>query len=161
MFLIAESCPTAHICVQKLVILGTAHRLKTVQKRYLLTSFIFCWTLVTRICLYKYFMIMHAQCYLKNIHPSCIWNLSKVTVRCGCQTLKKEWLCKDVQAAYRKMDRDPKDISKTQFGYGLLPCGSDCKSKVQVVESELTQRKPEVNGVMSFIMYYRNFVFEH
>ncbi|XP_022134192.1 NF-X1-type zinc finger protein NFXL2 [Momordica charantia] len=70
----------------------------------------------------------------------------KVTVRCGCQTLKKEWLCKDVQAAYRKATRDPKDIPKTQYGYGLLPCGSDCKSKVQAVESELSHRKPEVVG---------------
>ena len=70
--------------------------------------------------------------------------------------MKKEWLCKDVQAAYSKTDRDPKDIPKTQFGYGLLPCGSDCKRKVQVVESELSQRKPEVAGVTYFILHYRN-----
>lgn len=94
-----------------------------------------------------------------NIYPNCISNLLKVTVRCGCQTLKKEWLCKDVQAAYRKATRDPKDIPKTQYGHGLLPCGSDCKSKVQAVESELSHRKPEVVGVMSFVLYYKNLSF--
>ncbi|EEF29002.1 nuclear transcription factor, X-box binding, putative [Ricinus communis] len=65
----------------------------------------------------------------------------KVTVRCSCQTLKKEWLCQDVQAAYRKAGRDPKDVSKSQFGSGLLPCNSDCKSKAQVVDQELHLRK--------------------
>lgn len=68
----------------------------------------------------------------------------KVTVRCGCQTLKKEWHCLDVQAAYRNIGRDPQDISKNQFGLGLLRCNSDCKSKVQVVDSVLQSRKPKV-----------------
>ncbi|KAH9767104.1 NF-X1-type zinc finger protein NFXL2 [Citrus sinensis] len=68
----------------------------------------------------------------------------KVTVRCVCQTLKKEWHCLDVQAAYRNIGRDPKDISKNQFGLGLLRCNSDCKSKVQVVDSVLQSRKPKV-----------------
>ncbi|OMO50111.1 Zinc finger, NF-X1-type [Corchorus capsularis] len=68
----------------------------------------------------------------------------KVTVRCKCQTLKKEWVCQDVQAAYRDTGCDPKDITKNQFGLGLLPCNSDCKSKVQEVESALKLRKPEV-----------------
>ncbi|KAK1570332.1 hypothetical protein Q3G72_000358 [Acer saccharum] len=69
----------------------------------------------------------------------------KVTVRCGCQTLKKEWICQDVQAAYRKTGCDPKDTSKNQFGLGLLPCNSDCKSKIQVVHAELQARKPKVS----------------
>ncbi|RVX03178.1 NF-X1-type zinc finger protein NFXL2 [Vitis vinifera] len=68
----------------------------------------------------------------------------KVTVRCGCQTLKKEWLCHDVQAAYLNVSCDPKDVSKNQFGLGLLPCNSECKSKVKVVDSELQLRKPKV-----------------
>ncbi|GAB2288357.1 NF-X1-type zinc finger protein nfxl2 [Dionaea muscipula] len=66
----------------------------------------------------------------------------KVTVRCRCHNLKKEWLCHDVQMAYIESGRDPKDIPKNQFGIGLLPCNSDCKSKVPVVESDLQLRKP-------------------
>ncbi|XP_065870669.1 NF-X1-type zinc finger protein NFXL2 [Euphorbia lathyris] len=65
----------------------------------------------------------------------------KVTVRCQCQTLKKEWQCQDVQAAYRKAGREPKDVSKSQFGIGFLPCNSNCKSKVVVVDQGLHQRK--------------------
>ncbi|XP_022742209.1 NF-X1-type zinc finger protein NFXL2 isoform X2 [Durio zibethinus] len=68
----------------------------------------------------------------------------RVTVRCKCQTLKKEWICQDVQAAYCDIGYDPKDISKNQFGLGLLPCNSDCKSKVQEVDSALQLRKPKV-----------------
>ncbi|TYI78267.1 hypothetical protein E1A91_D06G199200v1 [Gossypium mustelinum] len=68
----------------------------------------------------------------------------KVTVRCKCQTLKKEWICQDVQAAYRDTGNDPKDIPKNQFGLGLLPCNSDCKRKIQEVESALQLRKPKV-----------------
>ncbi|KAJ0046280.1 hypothetical protein Pint_06519 [Pistacia integerrima] len=68
----------------------------------------------------------------------------KINVRCACQTLKKEWQCQDVQAAYRNTGCDPKDISKNQFGVGLLPCNSDCKRKVQVVDSMLQSRKPKV-----------------
>ncbi|KAJ8769421.1 hypothetical protein K2173_002911 [Erythroxylum novogranatense] len=65
----------------------------------------------------------------------------KVTVRCQCQALKKEWLCKEVQANYRKKGCDPKDLSKNQFGLGLLPCVSECRNKVQVVDQELHIRK--------------------
>lgn len=65
----------------------------------------------------------------------------KLTVRCECQTVKKEWLCKDVQAAYRNAGSDPKDVSRTQFGLGLLPCKSDCKSKIKIVDSDLHLRK--------------------
>lgn len=72
---------------------------------------------------------------------SCQLFLYKVTVRCQCQTLKKEWPCQDVQAAYQNSGRDPKDISKNHFGIGLLPCNSDCKSKVKVVDQELHLRK--------------------
>ncbi|XP_047316075.1 NF-X1-type zinc finger protein NFXL2 [Impatiens glandulifera] len=68
----------------------------------------------------------------------------KVTVRCGCQTLKKEWLCQELQEAYLTSGREPKDIPKTQFGLGLLPCGSGCKSKVKVMDQELQHRKPTV-----------------
>ncbi|CAN1748557.1 NF-X1-type zinc finger protein NFXL2 [Linum perenne] len=67
----------------------------------------------------------------------------KVVVRCRCQTLKKEWLCKDVQASYREAGSDPKDVSRNQFGHGLLPCNSDCKSKVLVAEQELHLRTPK------------------
>ncbi|KAL8050211.1 hypothetical protein ABFX02_06G068000 [Erythranthe guttata] len=66
----------------------------------------------------------------------------KVTVRCGCQTLKKEWLCQDVQTAYHSSGCDPKDIPKSQFGLGLIPCDSDCKGKkVKVPDSELHLRQ--------------------
>lgn len=65
----------------------------------------------------------------------------KVVVRCKCLTLKKEWLCKDVQAAHRANSSDPKDVvPKNQFGVGLLPCDSNCKTKQQMAESVLQQR---------------------
>ncbi|KAJ6325098.1 hypothetical protein OIU76_012226 [Salix suchowensis] len=65
----------------------------------------------------------------------------KVTVRCQCQTLKKEMPCQEVQAAYHKAGSNPKDVSKSHFGLGLLPCNSGCKSKAQVVDQELHLRK--------------------
>lgn len=65
----------------------------------------------------------------------------KVTVRCSCQSLKKEWVCQDVQAAYHKGGSDPKDVAKHYFGAGLIPCSSDCKNKVKAVEVELHLRK--------------------
>lgn len=68
----------------------------------------------------------------------------KVTVRCGCQTLKKEWVCQDVQAAYWGAGTDPKVVPKTQYGLGLLSCDSNCKGKVKVADAELHQRKPTV-----------------
>ncbi|KAF6153638.1 hypothetical protein GIB67_027505 [Kingdonia uniflora] len=68
----------------------------------------------------------------------------KVNVRCGCQNLKKEWVCQDVQAAYRNTSRDPKDISKNQFGVGLLPCDSNCTSKLKTVDPQLQLRKAKV-----------------
>ncbi|KAL1336821.1 hypothetical protein HN51_031246 [Arachis hypogaea] len=71
----------------------------------------------------------------------------KVIVRCKCQTLKREWPCHDVQAAYHSAGSHPKDITKNQFGIGLIPCNSDCKSKMQVVESELHLRKSQVTEV--------------
>ncbi|KAH9620000.1 hypothetical protein KSS87_005491 [Heliosperma pusillum] len=67
----------------------------------------------------------------------------KVTVRCACNNLKKEWLCQDVQIAYTYSGRDSKDIPKTQYGLRLLPCDSSCKSKAQAIESELQLRKPK------------------
>ncbi|CAL5343648.1 unnamed protein product [Camellia sinensis] len=73
----------------------------------------------------------------------------KVTVRCGCQTLKKEWLCHDVQAAYRSARSDLKDISKNQYGLGLLPCNSGCRSKVKVADTELQHRKSTVLKVLN------------
>ncbi|KAL5710254.1 hypothetical protein ACHQM5_020843 [Ranunculus cassubicifolius] len=68
----------------------------------------------------------------------------KVNVRCACQTVKKEWLCQDVQVAYQKTGRDPKDFSKSQFGVGILPCGPECTKKLKDVHSELQLRKAAV-----------------
>ncbi|GAV90902.1 LOW QUALITY PROTEIN: hypothetical protein CFOL_v3_34302, partial [Cephalotus follicularis] len=68
----------------------------------------------------------------------------KVTVR-GCQNLKKEWLCQDVQSAHSSAGSDPRDIPKSQFGLGLLPCNSECKSKVKVVDSVLELRKSKTS----------------
>ncbi|OWM87423.1 hypothetical protein CDL15_Pgr022534 [Punica granatum] len=65
----------------------------------------------------------------------------KVTVRCSCHTLKKERICQEVQAAYRASGTDPKDAPKSHFGHGLLPCNSECRSKMKVIESELYPRK--------------------
>ncbi|XP_073001752.1 NF-X1-type zinc finger protein NFXL2 isoform X1 [Typha latifolia] len=65
----------------------------------------------------------------------------KVIVRCACNTLRKDWLCQDVFKAYRDAGLDPKDILKSQFGVGLLPCGLDCTRKVKIVDSELLLRK--------------------
>lgn len=42
------------------------------------------------------------------------------------------------------------DIAKNQFGIGLIPCNSDCKSKVQIVESELQLRKSRVTEVIEY-----------
>ncbi|CAL5404638.1 unnamed protein product [Camellia sinensis] len=70
--------------------------------------------------------------------------LKRVTVRCGCQTLKKEWLCHEVQAAYHSARSDLKDISKNQYGLGLLPCNSGCRSKAKVADTELQHRKSTV-----------------
>lgn len=68
----------------------------------------------------------------------------KVTVRCGCQTLKKEWPCQDVQEAYRNAGSNPKDVPKSHFGFGLLPCGPDCRNKMKITDSELQLRKSAV-----------------
>lgn len=88
--------------------------------------------------------------FLSNL-TSKIWNhSSQVTVRCKCKTLKKEWVCQDVQAAYNLAGCHPMDIPKIQFGVGLIPCNSDCKSTVQVVESELQLRKTRVTEVIMF-----------
>ncbi|GER50962.1 NF-X1-type zinc finger protein NFXL1 [Striga asiatica] len=68
----------------------------------------------------------------------------KVMVRCGCQTLKKEWICRDVQAAYRDSGCDSKDIPKNQYGLGLLPCDNECKSKKKALEeAQLHFRQPK------------------
>ncbi|PWA40585.1 PLAC8 motif-containing protein [Artemisia annua] len=64
-------------------------------------------------------------------------------VRCGSQTLKKDWPCHQVQAAYQSSGGDQKDITKNQFGLELLECNSDCKSKLEVDDSELQLRKPK------------------
>ena len=83
--------------------------------------------------------------YLSNVISNFI---CKVTVRCGCQTLKKEWLCHEVQTAYRNAGSDPKDIPKNQFRVGLLPCESNCKSKQKIVASDLHSRRPKVVEVI-------------
>lgn len=72
----------------------------------------------------------------------------QVTVRCRCNNLKKDWLCQDAINAYHKAGRDPKDITKTQFGVGLLACNEDCRSKIKVVDSEPQLRKAKVTQVM-------------
>ena len=72
-------------------------------------------------------------------------------MRCGCQTLKKEWVCQDVQAVYRSASRDPKDISKNQYGLGLLPCDSNCRSKIKVADTDLQHRKSKVSEVIQSI----------
>ncbi|GJW81117.1 hypothetical protein Tco_0145092 [Tanacetum coccineum] len=64
-------------------------------------------------------------------------SLKKVIVRCGCQTLKKDWPCHQVQAAYHNSGRDLKDLTKNQFGLGLLECNSDCKSKIKKKELDV------------------------
>ncbi|XP_073122332.1 NF-X1-type zinc finger protein NFXL2 [Henckelia pumila] len=71
----------------------------------------------------------------------------KVTARCGCQTIKKEWLCQNVQEAYHKAGCDPKDVSKNQYGLSLLPCGEDCKSKLKVTDTELHFRNAKPREV--------------
>lgn len=72
--------------------------------------------------------------------------------------MKKEWLCNDVQAAYRNAGSDPKDISKNHYGLGLIPCNSGCKSKVQVVDSELQLRKSKVSEVKCLNHQTRHFI---
>ncbi|GKD91457.1 hypothetical protein Tco_1366964, partial [Tanacetum coccineum] len=70
-----------------------------------------------------------------------------VIVRCGCQTLKKDWPCHQVQAAYHSSGRDPKDITNNKFGLGILECNSDCKSKIKVDDLELHLQKPKAPEV--------------
>lgn len=72
----------------------------------------------------------------------------KVTARCGCNNLKKDWRCQDALTAYRKAGRDPKDITKSQFGIGLIPCNEECRSKVKVVEPVPHLRKAKVTQVI-------------
>ncbi|KAJ4761444.1 NF-X1-type zinc finger protein NFXL2 [Rhynchospora pubera] len=73
--------------------------------------------------------------------PSIDLCTKKVTVRCSCNGLKKEWICQDVLKAYKNSGRDPKDISKSQFGVGLLACGRNCIKEVQKDDSEMYLRK--------------------
>lgn len=72
----------------------------------------------------------------------------KVTVRCACQRLKKEWLCCDAQAAL------PKGSQKSAvFGVGLLPCDQECSrlaaERREKEETELLRhrksKEPEMN----------------
>ncbi|KAK8940147.1 NF-X1-type zinc finger protein NFXL2 [Platanthera guangdongensis] len=65
----------------------------------------------------------------------------KVTVRCACNRLKKEWVCQDVQNLYRNTGQDPKDIVKGIFGVGLIPCNADCTSKIRAIDAEFQIRK--------------------
>lgn len=70
--------------------------------------------------------------------------------------MKKELVCKDVQAAYRSNGTDPKDVSRNQYGLGILPCNSDCRSKVKAAEGELQHRKlkaPEVNACHDLLYF--------
>ncbi|KAG0477038.1 hypothetical protein HPP92_013879 [Vanilla planifolia] len=82
--------------------------------------------------------------------PSIVQCLKKVTVRCACNNLKKEWLCCDVQSVYRDAGRDAKDVAKSQFGIGLIPCNAECASKVKA-NTELQIRKvkiPQDTGIV-------------
>lgn len=52
----------------------------------------------------------------------------KVSVRCSCQRLKKEWLCFDVQSAEMKR-YGQKQVTvggRVAVGVGLLPCDEEC-----------------------------------
>ncbi|KAJ3694945.1 hypothetical protein LUZ60_000322 [Juncus effusus] len=73
--------------------------------------------------------------------PSIDLCAKKVTVRCACSTLKKEWICQDVLKVYRNSGRDLKEITRSQFGLGLIPCGTNCKKEIKEVDSELHLRK--------------------
>ncbi|KAF0920747.1 hypothetical protein E2562_036831 [Oryza meyeriana var. granulata] len=73
--------------------------------------------------------------------PSVDQCMKKVNVRCGCNTLKKEWICQDVLKEYRRSGHDPKQVPKNQYGVGLLVCGEDCMKKVKAADSELHLRK--------------------
>lgn len=85
-----------------------------------------------------------------------ILTFEQVVVRCVCQTLKKEWLCEQVQAAYHNSGRDPKDITKNQFGLGLLSCNSDCKSKIKVDDSDLHLRKSKAPEVRHSVIFNKS-----
>eukprot|EP01018_Ginkgo_biloba_P000730 Gb_02007 [translate_table: standard] len=75
--------------------------------------------------------------------PSAKTCRKKVTVRCSCQRLKKEWFCRDVQAAYLNANYSFKEGTRGVFGLGLLPCNQECTRSLEQksVSSELQQRK--------------------
>nr|CAB3476177.1 unnamed protein product [Digitaria exilis] len=77
--------------------------------------------------------------------PSVDQCMKKVNVRCACNTLKQEWICQDVLKEYRNSGRDPKEVSKSQFGAGLLACDDNCKKKLKAPDSELHLRKTQEN----------------
>lgn len=74
----------------------------------------------------------------------------KVTVRCACQRLKKEWLCCDAQAAQPTKGTQKSAVS----GVGILPCDQECsrlaaERRAKEESEELRHRKskePEVNA---------------
>ncbi|PKA62682.1 NF-X1-type zinc finger protein NFXL2 [Apostasia shenzhenica] len=70
--------------------------------------------------------------------------IKKVYARCACNNIKNEWLCREAQSAHRAAGRDPKDVAKSQFGVGLIPCNADCASRVNVVDADLQLRKVKV-----------------
>lgn len=54
--------------------------------------------------------------------------------------------------AYCNDNRDPKEIPKTQYGLGLLPCNSDCRNKVTPhADSQLQFRKSKVPEVSTIV----------
>ncbi|KAM7499374.1 hypothetical protein LguiA_023788 [Lonicera macranthoides] len=55
----------------------------------------------------------------------------KVTVRCACQTLKKEWACHEVQAAYRNSDCKSKVKYKYQAKLGTINLNSSGLAKIK------------------------------
>lgn len=58
----------------------------------------------------------------------------QVTVRCTCQRLKAEWICKDVQLAEAKRGSPPVN-QRLPAGTGLLQCDVEC---ARLAEEKLT-----------------------
>lgn len=78
--------------------------------------------------------------------PFCNGDQWQVTVRCACQRLKKEWLCRDVQKEQISGKSSRKEGLRSGLFIGLIPCDQECSRLVAVKEAEyeaelLRQRK--------------------
>lgn len=98
----------------------------------------------------EYFLSVNSAfiTHLRMKKITCIVTLVEGHCSLWMPNLKKEWLCQDMQSAYLQAGCDPKDISRNQYGFGLLPCDSDCKSKVKVSDAELQLRKSKLVEVI-------------